>query len=455
MERRAVEGRDLHLTEGPILGSLFRLAWPVMLSYLLYTGFSVVDAAWIGRLGPEALAAAGPAQFATWLLIAVGEALGVGATALVARRIGEGNRARAAEIAAQGGLLVLVAGAVSVLAGGGASRGLFALLGTEAEVSRLGAAYLSILFYGALFHYGAIYSESVLRAAGDTRTPMLITGSGLVLNAVLDPLLIFGYGPFPRLGIEGAALATVLSHASILSVFLLHFRSGRAAVPLRTARPKRLEPRVWREIVRIGLPASFTTALYSVVYLFLTYFLALFGTVPVAVVGVGNRLEGISYLVSHGISIAVSTLVGQNLGAGKKDRAERSAWFATALAAGLCALVGLVFLAFPETLFRFFSSDPGVIEEGSRFLRIIAVCQFFMGVEVVMYGAFAGAGDTVPPMAISSVFSLGRIPLAWVVAILLGWGPVGIWWMISVTCVVRAVVLAAWFRRNRWMERRA
>ncbi len=441
------------ILEGSIAGALFRLGWPVMLSFLVYSGFTLVDAIFIGRLGPSALAASGPAQFASWLLIAVGEVIGVGTAAVIARRVGAGESGEAGRMVAQGGILVLLAGAGALITAGPAAHYLFLLIGTDPEVSRLGYAYLSILFRGAIFSFSSLFMESALRAAGDTRTPMFITGGGFLLNALLDPLLIFGAGPVPALGIEGAAIATVISQATMVCFFLAHFRSDRTAVPIdfRAARVPDLA--VWGKIIRIGAPVSMITALFSAVYLFLTYFLAKYGAVPIAVVGVGNRLEGITYLIAHGLSVAAMTLVGQNLGAGKSDRAEKAAWMASGIAAGMALLIGLAFFLFPRWIFGFFTDDPTVLEEGVRFLRIVALCQGFMGVEVVMYGAFSGAGDTLPATIISTFLNALRIPAAWIVADLLGYGPVGIWWMISLSCIVRGVLLGAWFRRNRWKEK--
>jgi putative MATE family efflux protein len=441
------------VTQGSVLASVAKLGWPVMVSYLLYTGFSIVDAVWIGRLGPDALAASGPAQFASWSLIAVGEIIGIGATALIARRVGAGERERAGRVAGQAAVLVVAAGLLALVAGGPAVRLLFRLLGTSPEVSRLGCEYLSLLCYGAVFQFAALFLESALRAAGDTRTPLFITGSGLLVNALLDPLLIFGVGPMPELGIRGAAAATVLSQAAVVAVFVIYFRSSRAAVPLDLRAARRVDPSLWWKIVSIGAPASAITVLFTVVYLFLASFLARFGTVPVAVLGVGNRLEGITFMVAHALSVATSTLVGQNLGAGRPERAASAAWLASALGMAFGTVVALAFRLIPETIFSLFTADPEVIVEGAVFLRTLAYCQTLMAVEVVMYGAFAGAGNTVPATVISVLFNALRIPAAWIISVPLGYGPVGIWWMIAISCVIRALLLAGWFRRNRWMRK--
>ncbi len=442
-----------HILEGPVVLSVARLGWPVVASFFLYTGFSIIDAVWIGRLGPDALAASGPAQFASWSLMAIGEIIGIGSTALIARRIGAGRPDLAGRVVVQAAILVAGAGAVTLLSGATVVRLLFRLLGTTPAVSDLGFAYLSMLFYGGVLLFAAFFLESVLRAAGDTKTPLFITGSGLVFNTLLDPLLIFGVGPFPEMGIRGAAVATLISQGAIVTVYLAHFRGGGAAIPIDAREAKRFDPATWWTIIRIGAPASAITVLFTVVYLFLTSFLARFGTVPVAVLGVGNRLEGITYLVAHGLSIAASTLVGQNLGAKQPGRAAEAAWTASLMGVAFGALVSIAFIAFPEWIFARFTTDAEVIAEGAVFLRILATCQCLMAVEVVLYGAFSGAGDTLPPTVISTLLNALRIPAAWLIALPLGFGPVGIWWMIALSCMLRAITLAAWFRRGRWALR--
>lgn len=441
------------ITTGSISGALFRLGWPVTLSFFLYTSFVIIDSIWIGRLGSEALAASGPAQFASWSILAIGQIIAIGASAVIARRIGSGDLHDAGLTFVQGCWMVVVAGAALMASGYSLSTTLYSHLGTSDAVNALGVSYLSILCYGAIVQFAGIYLESVLRAAGNTRTPLFITAAGLALNALLDPVLMFGWWGAPALGIAGAAIATVVSQLLIVTVYLIYFRRGAAAVPVLPRAEWKFDAYLSRRIVTIGLPASSITFLFTFVYLFLTRFLAEFGTLPVAILGVGNRLEAITYLFSHGLSIAASTMVGQNLGAGRPDRAEKAAWYASGIASGFALGVTVLFLAAPEWTFSWFSSDPDVVAGGAVFLRIIAICQVFMSVEVVLYGAFSGAGDSIPPTLISTSLNVARIPLAWLIGISLGYGPIGIWWMISISCIARGVLLAFWFRRNKWQEK--
>jgi putative MATE family efflux protein len=215
----------------------------------------------------------------------------------------------------------------------------------------------------------------------------------------------------------------------------------------------RPSPPLLASMARIGTPPAVSSLLFSVVYLFLSNVMARFGTIALAALGIGNRLESISYLTAGGFGVAASTLVGQNLGAALPRRAERAAWTATAIIVVLTGIYSVLLFCFAEGFVRVFTSDPRVIVEAARFVRILSFCQAFMGVEIVLQGAFGGAGDTLPPTLISVPISLLRIPLAYLLALPLGFGPGAIWWLLSVSCLIRGLLLGLWFRRNRWMQK--
>jgi putative MATE family efflux protein len=299
--------------------------------------------------------------------------------------------------------------------------------------------------------YMTFVAESVFRACGDSRTPMKVLFAGTILNIVLDPFLIFGIGPFPRLEVRGAAIATVVSEVLVLAVYgVLH---ARGAFPLEirlSARHAPFSGRRAAQILRVGTPPALIGVLFSVVYLCLARFTGEFGAPALAALGVVNRLESVNYLTAVAMGMGVSAMVGQNLGAGLADRAEAVAHRGAALMTLTTGLTTAVFLAVPEKIVLLFTSDPSAVAESARFLRIVAVSQVFMAWELVYGHAFTGAGDTMPPMYVSAVTSIVRIPLAWWLAFSLGAGPAGIWWTISVTGIVRGAVLPAWFRRGLW-----
>jgi len=205
--------------------------------------------------------------------------------------------------------------------------------------------------------------------------------------------------------------------------------------------------------VRIGLPTSISGITFCIVYVFINKITALFGTESIAALGIGNRLESVSYLTCFGFSIAAATLVGQNLGAKKPERAAQSAWKTVWMVTGITGFISFVFLSFPETISSFFISDPKVIHISIDYLRILALSQIFMGLEIVLEGAFSGAGNTVPPMAVSVPGSLARIPLAYLIAISWGAGVNGIWWAITLTTIIKGIVLTFWFRKGKWKKK--
>jgi putative MATE family efflux protein len=210
---------------------------------------------------------------------------------------------------------------------------------------------------------------------------------------------------------------------------------------------------VWR-ILRVGIPASSAWILFSVVYLFINKIVALFGTEAIAALGIGNRMESVSFLTAFGLSIAASTLVGQNLGAGKPERSAKAAWQTAGIGVLVTGFVAAMFFAFPRQIASVFISDPEVVEIGIGYLRILAISQMFMALEIVLEGAFGGAGNTIPPMIVSIFGSLARIPIAYLLAVHWGIGITGVWWAIASTSIVKGVVLTYWFSKGRWKSQK-
>lgn len=435
------------LVSGPLPRAIVRLALPAIGSALLQLVFLLIDIFWVGRiLGPSALAAISTAGFAVWMLLAVAEMIGVGLTAVASRRHGEGAHGLAAAAAGTTLALAILAGLVVAVVGWQLVPPLFSVMHTPPDVTELGRLWLTTYLVGTPLVFGFFAVEAAFRASGDTRTPLALLSISVLVTLVLDPVLILGLGPMPAMGIAGAAVAAVGTRALGLAF---------GFVVLARRRLVRLAVWDWRAalaVVRIGAPTAATGVFFSAVYIGLTRITTQFGTPALAALGVGHKLEGLAYQVATGFALASAAIVGQNLGAGRADRARRAGWLTASYACAVAAVATLAFLLFPERLVAVFSRDPGVIAAGASYLRIIAVAEIAMGLEIVFEGSLGGAGFTVQPMLWSGSLTAARIPLgAW----LAGWfGVAGVWWAISLTAVGRGLAMAALWRGGRWERTR-
>ena len=437
------EWEAAHLVADPLPRTIARVALPAVASSLLMTLFFSVDAFWIGtHVGSAGLAAASTAVFWIWLLVSVAEMVSVGLTAVAARRYGEGRGKEAARNAGDALVLSLLLGTICGAIGLAALPHLFAVMETPAEVTALGTRYLGTYFLGAPLIFGFFAVDAAFRAAGDTRTSFLILFVSVAVTLVLDPALIVGWGPFPRMGVAGAAIATICTRAVAFLIGLAIV--GKRGV-LMFGRPRWA---TWRSIMRIGLPTAVTGSVFSLIYILVTRTATQFGTSALAALGIGHRVESWLFMIGVGFGAATAAIVGQNLGAGRIDRAERSGW----LSVGFCSLFGvaacIVELTMPERFSAIFSHDPAVIAEGAKYLRIAAVSQLGISAEIVLEAALGGAGHTLAPMLTSTALTASRIPLAaWAAA---RWGTTGLWWVISLTALGRAFAMMGIWRAGRW-----
>ncbi|MBD3377320.1 MATE family efflux transporter [candidate division KSB1 bacterium] len=438
------------LTTLPLNRAVFRLAGPAMTSMLLLMIFNLIDIWWVSKLGAAPLAGVSAAAFILWALESAGTLISAGVTAMVARFIGARQPDMANRVAAQG---VLIAIAMAILFGAGGilfDRTTFVLMGLQNDVMQAALDYQFYINIGLVNIFGAFTIDAIFRGLGDTKTPMKLISVALVFNILLDPLLIFGVGPFPALGAGGAALATVISHAIpiLFGIPILNHRN----VKLFSPAIKFSSNLVWR-ISKIGAPIAFSGIMFSVSYMVLTRYITDYGAHALAALGLGHRIEGLAYFTAVGFSVAAETLVGQNLGAAKPDRAEKAAWISVLHISIILAGVASVFILFPDTIMRLFTNNPQVIEEGKGYLRTIALFEVFLGFEVVLQGAFSGAGNSMPPMVIIVPLTWARIPLAILFSGPLGMQSQGIWLAISLTTGLKGIVLAFWFKRGHWKNK--
>lgn len=445
-----MSNKVINITEGSIPRQVVRLAWPAVGMMFLHTALSITDAIWVGRLGAEQMAAVVSSMFVLWILFSLIEIVAVGVVALISRAYGARDFEKVAHIGRQAVVLTAVGSVVVTLAGVLLADAVFDLMNTGAVVKEYGASYLRICFAITLLVAMNEVLSAVFRATGDTRTPLIVGSIAIVVNLVLDPLLIFGWGVVPRMEVAGAAIATAVSYLIGFLLVILMLRKGKLTFRFDWKKWIRPDGVIIRQMVKVGLPLSMAGIVFSLVYLFLNRITASFGTEAIAALGIGNRCESFSYLISWGFSIAVATLVGQNLGAGKPERAEKSVWYTIGISGFITFLIGLAFFLAPRQIASIFIADSAVQSMAVNYLLILALSQVFMAVEIVMQGAFSGAGNTMPPMLVSVVGSLVRIPLAYFLSYHTSLGIMGIWWTITITTCVKALILIIWFRRGHW-----
>jgi MATE family, multidrug efflux pump len=435
------------IVDGPLRPAILRLALPAVGTTLFQVLFNVTDTFWVGRtLGPSALAAVSLASYMVWIIVSVGELVGVGLTAVAARRHGGRDPLSAARAAGTALVMAVALGLVIAVGGVLALPAVLRLMGATGEVAALAREFLVVQLFGAVLIYGYFVVTAAFRSAGDTRTPFLLLGASVLLNLVLDPLMILGWGPVPALGVYGAALATVLTRGLgfVVGLELLRRRGG---IRLNLSLP------VARTIARIGLPTMLTGVLFSLIYMFLVRIVGRFGTPAIAALGVGHKIEGISYMICIGFGLAAETLVGQNLGAGRPDRARRAGWLTARIASVPAGVLAVVFVLVPGALVGIFTDDPAVIRDASLYLRAAGVAQFAMAFENVLEGALTGAGYTLYTMLAVVGISALRIPLAELVAD--PFGLAGIWWMLALTAMARAAAMTSLWHWGGWEKARA
>ncbi len=438
------------ITSGPISRTVFRLALPVVLGMLMEFALSSTDYFWVGKLGPAAQDAVTSSMVVIWTIFATTAIVTVGVTALVARFVGARQIDRVERIIRQGLQMAVVLGGVFTIAGYLATPSLLAFMDASDETARWAVPYLRLFFGFSVFMFIGETAYAVFRASGDTRTPTLVGVGVVLLNMGLDPILIFGWGPFPKLGVAGASLATGIAWllgSSVIIGLIYRRRLGYPVGRLWWGRPSWIDV---KRIARIGLPMAGQNSVFILVYWFLIRFVHAFGESAGAAMGIGNRMESFSYLICYGFSVAASTLVGQNLGAGQSERAERCAWLSIRAALYVTGATSVLFIVVPQYIATVFTDDKRVMAMAVDYLVILGISQTAMAIEIVLEGAFGGAGDTLPPMLVSIPGSLARIPLAYFLCFTLDWGINGIWWTLTITTLVKATILVLWFRRGRW-----
>jgi putative MATE family efflux protein len=449
--KEALRGSSQDYTQGPVGRALLLLAIPMVLETALESVFALTDVFWVSRLGAAAITAVGLTESLVTLVYTIAIGLSIAVTAMVARRIGGGDPEGAARAAFQAialGLgLSVVIGACGVLFG----PDLLRLLGAEPEVLAEGSGYARVLLGGSATIMLLFLLNAVFRGAGDAAIAMRLLWLANGINIVLDPLLIFGLGPFPEMGLTGAAVATTIGRGTAVVVQLATLLRSRSRVRIRRVH-MRLEPTLLARLVRLSATGTFQVFIGMASWIALIRILAGYGTEVVAGYTIAIRVILFALLPSWGLSNAAATMVGQGLGAGKPERAFRSVRLAGCWSALALGAVGIVFIGFAPWIVGLFTDDPATAGWAVTGLRIVAIGFPFYGWGMVLEQSFNGAGDTRTPTLINiGCFWALELPAAWFLS-RAGMGPLGVFTAIAVAYSA-VPLLAGWaFRRGRWMS---
>lgn len=448
-----IKRRDL--TEGHIVKNIIYLSWPIVVANLLQTMVGIVDTAMVGFLGPQALAAVGMARFILMMVLVLVLAISTGSQALVARYTGAKAYDKVTRVVNQTLVLSVLFSIILSTLGLILSPFLLGILGAGEEVMTLGAPYMRIIFGGIFFMMLNFVINSILQGAGDTRTPLKILLIINILNIVLNYLLIFGIGFFPRLEIIGAAWGTIISRVVGATIGMWVLLSGRFAVRTDILSRFRIELSLLGKIMSIGLPAGIQGLVRSGSSIIMMRFIAntIHGTYAVAAITIGLQIEALSFMPGIALSTGAMTLVGQNLGAGKPNRAKRNGQMTAWIATIIMSCVGVIFYIFSDQIMRVFTESREVIAIGGDYLRIMAYSQPFLAMVMVFSGGLRGAGDTKTPLIYTVIHNwLVRLPMAYILAFVLNWQTTGIWWAMTISTVTQG--LATWrkFQQGHWQK---
>ncbi len=432
--------------------NVFSLAWPAIIEMMLHMTVGIVDTAMVGRLGAVSLAGVGLANQIFFLGTTVFGAIGTGNTALVARHIGAKEPNRAGEVARQSLFLGLVVAVFVMIPLLFFTHQIFGSLfrSTDPEVLAISVGYTRIVALALIFNYCLMLINGTLRGAGDTKAPMRITAVVNVCNIIGNYVLIFGVGPFPQLGIKGAAIATACAHV-LGGLLALATLLKTQSIEIQLGGPYRFDITVIRRILKVGIPAALEQGSMRVGQLFYTMLIASLGTASYAAHQVALNAESLSFMPGFGFSLAATTLVGQGLGAEDPDLAERSGYAAHRMGLFIMSVMGVLFFVFPTQLISVFTTDQEVISLASYCLRLIALSQPALAAIMIFAGGLRGAGDTKGILWITTTGFFGiRLFLSYILAIRLGYGLSGAWVAMAIDLNIRGLWIWLRFRSGYW-----
>jgi putative MATE family efflux protein len=431
------------LTEGNILKKLIILALPIMGTSLIQTAYSLTDMIWVGTLGSRAVTAVGTAGFFTWFAFAFITIPQIGAAVGVSQSVGRKDVKETKSYirhSIQMNLVFAILYGLTMIIFRKQLIGFFNIKGED--IVNMATTYLAIVAMGMIFFFLPPVLTAIFNGHGDSRTPFKINAVGLIVNIILDPVLILGLGPFPRMGVPGAAVATIFAQFVVTTIFIFVIKKKTDYF----ASLNFLQKPDWNhigKIVKFGIPVAVQSGVFTLIAMIIARILARWGSTPIAVQSVGSQIESISWMTAGGFQTALGAFVGQNFGAKKWDRIYKGYFTALGIIAVIGTMTSCLLIFFPGPIFSVFISEKSVIKDGIIYLRILGVSQLFMCIEITTAGAFNGLGRTIPPSIVGIVINAMRIPGALLLSTVLGLS--GVWWSISISSILKGIILASWF----------
>ena len=434
---------NINLTEGNISKTLIKLALPIMGTSLINMLYNLTDIMWLGRLSTNAVAAAGTVGFFMWFGMGLVMISQVGVGVGVSQSYGKGDMDGAKSYISNAiklDLTLAIIYALILFTFRHQIIGFFTL--EDTEVIQLALDYMVIICFGLIFHFINPVFSAIFNASGNSVTPFIVNSMGLVVNIILDPLLIFGIGIFPKMGIRGAALATVLAQIVVSIIFITAAKKNKLLFSGLNLF-KLPESKYIKRLVKLGFPAFLQTAMHSGIGMIIARILSGWGPMAIAVQSIGSQIESISWMTTEGFSTAISAFVGQNYGARNYDRVKEGYYKGLRIVATIGLFATILFVFGGETIFNIFiKDDPIALREGAIYLKILGFSQIFMCAEIASTGAFNGIGRTLPPAVIGITFNSLRIPGALILSAT-ALGLSGIWWSISITSILKGIILTS------------
>jgi putative MATE family efflux protein len=446
----AVSGSEQDFTEGQLSRAILLLSIPAVLEMIMESVFVIADIFFVSRLGADAVATVGLTESLVTIIYAIAIGLGTATTSMVSRRIGEKHNDEASRTAFQAIMTGLLVSLLIGVPGAFFAEKLLSLMGASRSISENMSGYTRIMLGGNVVIMMLFIINAIFRSAGDAAVAMKVLWIGNIINIILDPCLIFGLGPFPQMGVTGAAVATNIGRgtAVLVQFYLLFFGKKRIQLSIKQLS---LDFRIMLKLLRLAIGSIGQYLVSTTSWIALVRIISIFGSEVVAGYTIAIRIIGFTLLPSWGISNAASTLVGQNLGAKKPDRAERAVWVTGWVNMILLGAIGLILIIFPDFFIGLFISNENVLKSGILGLRIISTGFIAYGLGMVLVNSFNGAGDTSTPLKINIfAFWMVEIPLAYILAIKAGLNEEGVF--IAIVLAETLMTIIAWlvFRRGKW-----